>query len=57
VLLEHRVRVADGRPQRFGSQYGPEGPREIEDCGQLDERRAEVGLEPHADYDRRIRGL
>jgi uncharacterized protein DUF6624 len=55
AYLEDRVRVAAGLPQRFGSQYGQDGPRDIEDPEHLDELRAQVGLEPHADYDRRIR--
>jgi len=63
ALLEDRVAVAEGRPQRYGSQVrvtqGPAGvvcePFEIEDPARLDARRKEMGLEPHADYMNRIR--
>ncbi|MER6578550.1 DUF6624 domain-containing protein [Nonomuraea sp. NPDC001023] len=54
-----RVRVGEGRPQVFGMQYhAPDGvlrPQPIEDRDRLDERRAEVGLGPHADYDSSMR--
>ncbi|MFI6396196.1 DUF6624 domain-containing protein [Nonomuraea sp. NPDC050540] len=55
AYLTDRVRVADGRPQLYGTQYHePDGrlqPRPIEDLDRLDERRAEMGLGPHAAYD------
>lgn len=54
AMLEDRVNVAEGKPQRYGSQLhvdenGHYGPYPIEDIEHLDERRAEVGLEPFAE--------
>ncbi|MFC5148986.1 hypothetical protein [Streptomyces aureoversilis] len=49
----------EGQPQIYGTQYltnaGELRPRPIEDPEQMDERRAAVGLEPHAGYDARMR--
>jgi len=49
AYLEDRVRVAQGRPQLYGTQFYKEGdkfgPRPIEDEGRLEERRAAMGLE------------
>ncbi|MEU0572831.1 DUF6624 domain-containing protein [Nonomuraea sp. NPDC005983] len=60
AYLVDRVRVAEGRPQVYGTQYGMrEGRLElqpVEDPDHLDERRARAGLGPHAEYDRRHRG-
>ncbi|GLY82295.1 hypothetical protein Airi02_002270 [Actinoallomurus iriomotensis] len=61
AYLTDRVRVAEGRPQVFGTQYrrgdgGPE-PRPIEDPGRLDQRREKAGLGPHGVYDRAMRRL
>jgi hypothetical protein len=59
AYLEDRVRVNAGQPQLYGTQFtvteGEFGPRPIEDPQRLDERRAEAGLEPFADYDARMR--
>jgi Family of unknown function (DUF6624) len=59
AYLEDRVRVNAGRPQLYGTQFtvtdGEIGPSPIEDRQRLDERRAEAGLEPFADYEARIR--
>ncbi len=49
--LFDRVAVGEGRPQRFGTQGTCTGPGTwtaslIEDPARLDQRRAEVGLEP-----------
>ena len=61
AYLEDRVRVNAGQPQLYGTQFavtdGHFGPRLIEDRQRLDERRAEAGLEPFADYEARMRGL
>ncbi|WP_051468199.1 DUF6624 domain-containing protein [Actinomadura oligospora] len=61
AYLVDRVRVADDRPQVYGTQYwtqdGVLRPRPIEDPERLDERRAAVGLGPHSDYDRTMRDL
>jgi hypothetical protein len=52
ALLEDRVRVADGKPQLYGSQlkYNPLRFEPIEDEANVDERRRSIGLEPLADY-------
>jgi hypothetical protein len=49
AYLEDRVRVNEGRPQVYGTQY----ERPIEDMAHVDARRAQVGLEPLAEYLRR----
>jgi hypothetical protein len=60
ALLEDRVRVAEGRPQVYGSQMrsapagGPPALEPIADEACVDRRRASVGLEPLADYLRRF---
>jgi hypothetical protein len=62
AYLTDRVLCAESRPQRYGTQFwrDPDGtgrlePRPIEDPDRLDERRRSVGLEPFAEYDRRMR--
>jgi hypothetical protein len=59
AYLEDRVRVHDGRPQLYGTQFtvtsGNFGPYPVEDPQRLDERRAAAGLEPFADYEGRIK--
>ncbi|MBV8047142.1 MAG: hypothetical protein JO171_08320 [Paludibacterium sp.] len=55
ALLEDRIDVREGRTQRYGSQIqigadGKPAPHPIQDPGTVDQRRAEVGLEPLADY-------
>ncbi|MDA0636239.1 hypothetical protein OUY22_22690 [Nonomuraea sp. MCN248] len=56
AYLEDRVRVAEGRPQRYGTQWemtqdGQWKPRTpIEDEAGVEERRAEAGLQPLAEY-------
>jgi uncharacterized protein DUF6624 len=59
AYLEDRVRVADGRPQLYGTQFavtdGKFGPCPIEDPQRLDDRRAEAGLGPFAVYQARMR--
>jgi hypothetical protein len=58
AYLEDRVRVSQGRPQLYGTQFykegGTFGPRPIEDEGLLDERRASMGLESFEANQRRI---
>ena len=51
AMLEDRVRVMSGLPQRYGTQFdwsadGTFGPREIEDASHVDERRRAIGLPP-----------
>ncbi|MCX4791891.1 hypothetical protein OG369_39220 [Streptomyces sp. NBC_01221] len=62
AYLTDRVLVAAGEPQVYGTQYtnDPDGgnlpPHPVTDPDQVDARRAAVGLEPAAEYDRRMRG-
>lgn len=55
AYLEDRCRVAANKPQLYGTQYNATGPEPIHEPDLLDERRAQVGLGPHADYDKRMR--
>ena len=61
AYLEDRVRVADERPQLYGTQFtvtdGDFVPCPIEDPQRLDERRAAAGLEPFAVYEAQIKSL
>jgi len=54
AMLEDRVRVADGKPQLYGTQLGGAPLRfdPIEDEAHVDERRAAVGLPSMAEYAR-----
>ena len=64
AYLTDRVLCAEGRPQRYGTQFwtvpddtdatGRLHARPIEDREHLDERRAAVGLGPFADYERHM---
>jgi hypothetical protein len=59
AYLTDRVRVNEGRGQVFGTQMRPDEnsvpvPAPIEDRERLDDRRAEVGLEP---FDQYLRGF
>ena len=54
AMLEDRICVFEGRPQRYGSQLKPDAdgylqPHPIEDPESVEERRRAVGLEPLAD--------
>jgi len=51
AMLEDRILVFEGRPQRYGTQFdwdatGELSPLPIEDPGGVDERRQRLGLEP-----------
>ena len=54
AYLTDRVRMREGRPQLYGTQYrmleGEPVPHEIEDEANVDARRAAVGLEPLEAY-------
>lgn len=55
AYLVDRVRVGEGQPQVYGTQFwtdenGQFGPEPIEDEALVDERRASVGLGPLAEY-------
>ena len=57
AYLEDRLRMADGRPQRFGSQFvrdehGRLVPWHLDDVERVDARRARLGLEPFAEHAR-----
>ena len=59
AYLEDRVRVGEGRPQLYGTQFyadeaGNFGPRPIEDPDNVDERRKAVGLQPLSEYARDV---
>ena len=49
-----RVRLGEGKPQLYGTQFSESNgrlvPRPIEDEAHVDERRKEVGLQPIAEY-------
>ena len=59
AYLEDRIRVAEGKPQRYGTQLTMTARGldvgSIEDPDAVDERRRSVGLEPIADYVSRAR--
>jgi hypothetical protein len=61
AYLEDRVRVNAGQSQLYGTQFTVTGgalrPHPIEDPVRLDERRAQAGLEPFADYEARMRAV
>jgi len=54
ALLEDRVLVSEGRPQIYGTQVQFKGkdlvPSPIEDPGNVDKRRAKLGMPPLAEY-------
>lgn len=55
AYLVDRVRVAEGRPQVYGTQLKHDAngcpiAGDIESAGEVNRRRASVGLEPLADY-------
>ena len=61
AYLTDRVLVAEGKPQRYGSQFftvdGELKPRPIEDEANVDARRKEVGLGTMAQYTKLMKGL
>lgn len=51
AYLTDRILVGEHKPQRYGTQIDNEfKPRPIEDAENVDKRRAEMGLQPLADY-------
>jgi hypothetical protein len=60
AYLTDRVLVRQGKKQIYGTQFRGEGreskPFPIEDEENVDRRRAEIGLQPLAEYARTIRG-
>ena len=62
AYLEDRVRVNEGKPILYGTQFyrNPEGVMTchlVEDPANLDKRRKEMGLGPFAEYEEYIIGL
>lgn len=63
AYLEDRVRVAEGKPQRYGTQWqvdrdGEWQPRTpIEDEAGVDARRAEAGLQPLEEYLKELKAM
>ncbi len=62
AYLTDRIRVAEGKPQVYGTQFfsepgGEPRPRPIEDEANVDKRRAEVGLPPLAEYAAQMKSL
>lgn len=60
AMLEDRVRLFSGQPQRYGTQFdwdenGEMSPRPIEDPDAVEERRRGVGLPPLAEKIREVR--
>ena len=60
-MLEDRVRMLSGLPQRFGTQFhwdevGDLNPWPIEDPDRVDERRQMVGLGPLTEAVQSMRG-
>lgn len=50
AYLWDRVAVAEGRPQRWGTQFDGDEPAPIEDAKNVDARRKAIGLPPLAEY-------
>jgi len=54
AYLEDRIRVNEGRPQLYGTQFFGEGsmygPRPIEEPEKVNERRREMGMETLEEY-------
>jgi hypothetical protein len=60
AVLEDRIRVLEGRPQLYGTQYdwddhGEMSPLPIEDPGRVDQRRLSIGLPRLGENTRRVR--
>ena len=60
AYLTDRVRMLEGRPQLFGTQFredsdGPLQPYPIEDEARVDQRRKSVGLPTLAEYEKQLR--
>ena len=46
ALLKDRIDVREGRPQKYGTQWGPDGLCPLLDASRVNEWREEVGLPP-----------
>jgi hypothetical protein len=61
AYLTDRVRLAEGKPQVYGTQFqledGQWKPRHLEDEAHVDQRRARVGLPPLAEYIKQLQAM
>jgi hypothetical protein len=61
AFLTDRVLLADGKKQRYGTQFKQVGgrfvPQPLEDEANVDERRKKVGLPPLAEYAKQLSDL
>ena len=61
AYLTDRVLLAEGKKQIYGTQFtssdGKSEPRPLEDAADVDKRRAEVGLQPFAEYVKDLESL
>lgn len=59
AMLEDRVLVAEGKPQKYGTQFTPDGSAffPVDSLSRLEARRAEAGLPPMPVYLCMIRGF
>ena len=57
AYLYDRVAVAEGRPQRWGTQFRDGEPQPIEDAANVDARRAAIGLPTMAEYKEQMRRM
>jgi hypothetical protein len=55
AYLYDRLATAEGKPQRYGTQFQNDGPFPIEDEAHVDERRKAVGLGTMAEYHEEMR--
>jgi hypothetical protein len=59
AYLTERVLLAEGRPQRYGTQFTQRDsgwePHELEDPGRVDDRRADMGLGTLGEYAEMLR--
>lgn len=60
AYLEDRINVFEGKPQRFGTQFdwneqGEMSPGELAEPDNIDELRAEIGLEPMSERINKMR--
>ena len=46
AMLKDRIDIREGRPQKYGTQSGPEGLCPLLDASRVNEWRKEVGLPP-----------
>jgi hypothetical protein len=46
AMLKDRIDVREGRPQKYGTQRGPDGLCPLQDASRVNEWRKEVGLPP-----------